>query len=408
MIMNDKKIKKVPNVPNLRFLDDTEAWNEHLLGEICTFLKGNGISKGDLSNTGFPCILYGQLYTTYKKEIIKYVLSKTDTKLSKPILSVKNDVIIPGSGETPEDIATACCVLVDNVLYGGDLNIIRLYKHNGVFLSYQLNGKRKFDIAKIAQGKSIVHLHNEDLSKLKIYYPSKTNITNKIVSLLEKIDNRIETQSKIIKENLLYKNCIINTLIFHNELLNKQIKLEEIATIKNGYSFKSNLYKNDGIYKVITIANVTGDRYIQTKSCNLVEQINNDVQPHQILKINDILISLTGNVGRVSLVNETNCLLNQRVGVLVPFIESYREYIYQVISTRKFENNMILAGQGAAQKNIGNFDILNFKIPITDNIDYLNKISSILRKIDLKIQKETDMLDLYIRQKSFFLKNLFI
>ena len=151
MIMNDKKIKKVPNVPNLRFLDDTEAWNEHLLGEICTFLKGNGISKGDLSNTGFPCILYGQLYTTYKKEIIKYVLSKTDTKLSKPILSVKNDVIIPGSGETPEDIATACCVLVDNVLYGGDLNIIRLYKHNGVFLSYQLNGKRKFDIAKIAQ-----------------------------------------------------------------------------------------------------------------------------------------------------------------------------------------------------------------------------------------------------------------
>ena len=87
----------------------------------------------------------------------------------------------------------------------------------------------------------------------------------------------------------MYKNCIINTLIFHNELLNKQIKLEEIATIKNGYSFKSNLYKNDGIYKVITIANVTGDRYIQTKSCNLVEQINNDVQPHQILKINDIL-----------------------------------------------------------------------------------------------------------------------
>ena len=72
----DKK-NKTPNVPNLRFPYKGD-WHKRKLNEICLFFKGNGLSKSDLSNEGFPCILYGELYTTYKNEVISDIVSKTE------------------------------------------------------------------------------------------------------------------------------------------------------------------------------------------------------------------------------------------------------------------------------------------------------------------------------------------
>ncbi|MFR4723011.1 MAG: hypothetical protein ACLT8P_12400 [Holdemanella porci] len=91
------------SVPNLRFPYKGD-WHKRKLNEICLFFKGNGLSKSDLSNEGFPCILYGELYTTYKNEVISDIVSKTTTTLSNPFLSKNNDLIIPGSGEDPIDI----------------------------------------------------------------------------------------------------------------------------------------------------------------------------------------------------------------------------------------------------------------------------------------------------------------
>ena len=113
--------------------------------EICCFYKGYGISKENLSNEGTPCILYGELYTTYKTAIAKVIRSKTN--LNSPTLfhSKKNDVIIPCSGETAEDIATSVCVPYDDILLGGDLTVIRS-NLDGAFLSNQINHARKYDI----------------------------------------------------------------------------------------------------------------------------------------------------------------------------------------------------------------------------------------------------------------------
>ena len=158
----DKKNKN-PNVPNLRFSYKGD-WSKRKLNEICQFFKGNGLSKSDLSNEGFPCILYGELYTTYKNEVISDIISKTNTTLANPFLSRNNDLIIPGSGEDPIDIAVARAIYQNDIILGGDLNILRPKSNvSAAFLSYQLNGVRRYDIAKKAQGKSIVHLHNSDL-----------------------------------------------------------------------------------------------------------------------------------------------------------------------------------------------------------------------------------------------------
>ena len=197
--MADNNENKVLNVPHLRFPEFSGEWKEEQLDSIATLSKGIGISKEQLSEDGEPCILYGELYTKYKSEIIKHVESKTDIDSSKLKRSKANDVIIPCSGETAVDIATARCVPFDNILLGGDLNVISLHKYDGAFMSYQLNGKRKYDIARVAQGVSVVHLYGEHLKAIKTYNPSLPE-QQKIAELLSLIDERIATQNKIIKK----------------------------------------------------------------------------------------------------------------------------------------------------------------------------------------------------------------
>lgn len=98
----------------------------------------------------------------------------------------------------------------------------------------------------------------------------------------------------------------ISTQLLYGGSLKDTISLAELGTLKNGYAFKSSTYCENGNYSIITIANVTGDRYVSA-DCNRVLDQPCDIQEHQVLKENDILISLTGNVGRVSL-NKGTCM----------------------------------------------------------------------------------------------------
>ena len=196
----------------MRFPEFCGEWEKERLDKIATLSKGIGISKEQLSNDGEPCILYGELYTKYKSEIIKEIYSKTDIDNSKLKRSKANDVIIPCSGETAEDIATARCVPFDNILLGGDLNIISLHQHDGAFMSYQLNGKRKFDIAKVAQGVSVVHLYGEHLKAITTCNPCLQE-QQKIAKLLSLLDERIATQNKIIEKLETLIKAIGNPLV---------------------------------------------------------------------------------------------------------------------------------------------------------------------------------------------------
>ena len=221
------------NVPNLRFPEFQGEWKEERMADIADLYKGTGISKDQLSDDGEPCILYGELYTKYKSETIREVVSKTNIDNTKLVRSKANDVIIPCSGETAEDIATARCVLNGNILLGGDLNIIRLHGYDGAFMSYQLNGKRKYDIAKVAQGVSVVHLYGEHLKGVKTINPCLEE-QKKIAGLLALLDERITTQNKIIdKLQSLIKG--ISNKIFES-LQGQECRLGDIATITNGNS----------------------------------------------------------------------------------------------------------------------------------------------------------------------------
>ncbi len=182
-------------------------WEEKRLGEISTIGKGKGISKTDIVEDGeLECIRYGELYTRYKERIFK-IVSRTNLKKGELVLSDYNDVIIPGSGETQLDIARAACVLRAGVALGGDLNILRS-KQNGVFLSYYINYSLKYEIAKVAQGNSVVHLYPSQLEQLKIWLPILSE-QNKIAESISSIDDKAEhleaqiTQTQTFKKGLL-------------------------------------------------------------------------------------------------------------------------------------------------------------------------------------------------------------
>ncbi len=182
-------MSKQPNIPALRFPGFKGDWERKKLGEMTTFSKGKGISKSDVAENGkLECIRYGELYTRYG-ETIDEVFSKTNISSDRLVLSEANDVIIPASGETQLDIATASCVLRDGIALGGDLNILKT-KSNGVFLSYYLNNKKKQDIANLAQGISVVHLYSSQLSLLEMAMPAITE-QQKIASFFTAIDKKI-------------------------------------------------------------------------------------------------------------------------------------------------------------------------------------------------------------------------
>lgn len=268
------------SVPNLRFSYKGD-WSKRKLNEICQFFKGNGLSKSDLSNEGFPCILYGELYTTYKNEVISDIISKTNTTLSNPFLSRNNDLIIPGSGEDPIDIAVARAIYQNDIILGGDLNILRPKSNvSAAFLSYQLNGVRRYDIAKKAQGKSIVHLHNSDLKEVLVSIPSYEEQLH-IVKLLTKIDEMIEIQSKIIELKQSLIKDIEDRILW--KTTNAQTKpIREFLTEINDKSIIQNQYP--------LLSSTKKGLFLQTDYFNKEAASSNNIG-YKIVHKGDIIIS---------------------------------------------------------------------------------------------------------------------
>ena len=167
------------------------TWTTTKIGALGSFTKGAPLSKADIAPDGTPFILYGELYTTYH-EVINAVIRRTKAQPEKQYYSHVGDVIIPTSGETPEEISTAACVMLPDIILAGDLNIFRSSKIDGRIMSYILNHIVNGQIARIAQGKSVVHIQASELSKIEISYPDY-NTQCKMISVFEAIATRIKS-----------------------------------------------------------------------------------------------------------------------------------------------------------------------------------------------------------------------
>ena len=383
-----EKIKgsKNLNVPPLRFPEFTEEWKAEQLDNIATLSKGIGISKEQLSEDGEPCILYGELYTKYKSEIIKQVESKTDINGSKLKRSKANDVIIPCSGETAVDIATARCVPFDNILFGGDLNVISLHQYDGAFMSYQLNGKRKYDIARVAQGVSIVHLYGEHLKAIKTYNPTLPE-QQKIAKLLSLLDDRIDTQNKIIEDLKKLKSAISERLF--NAIKGDVVVLEDIGDVVKGKQINGEFLSESGKYYVM----------------------NGGIEPSGFyndynVEANTISISEGGNSCGYVQFNACPFWSGGHCYTIQNTTDNVKtEYLYQFLKSKESEIMKLRIGSGLP--NIQKKDLAKFKITIP-NISEQKVISAFLSSFERKADVEMNFVNLLLEEKQYLLRQMFI
>ena len=405
--MADNKDKKVLNVPALRFPEFSEEWKEERLGKIAELSKGVGISKEQLSEDGEPCILYGELYTKYKSEIIHKVISKTNIESSNLKRSKRNDVIIPCSGETAIDIAVARCVPFDNILLGGDLNIIRLHKDDGAFMAYQLNGKRKIDIAKLAQGVSVVHLYGENIKAIKTYNPCLQE-QQKIVKLLSMLDERIEVQNKIIEK--------------YESLIQAIIYKAKIDGISKGTWRRIDLCKvlqerNEKNVNGRTICSVSVSQGV----VNQIEYLGRSFAAKQtshynVVKYGDIVYtkSPTGDFpyGIIKRSNiRDDVAVSPLYGVYIPVNDSIGVilHFYFMRPSNAFNYLHPLIQKGAKNTiNITNGRFLENSIPLPISENDTNTIAGTLKSIQEKIEIEKSLLQSYTKEKEYLLRQMFI
>lgn len=375
-----KSDKTTPNVPTLRFPNYNGEWQKTVMGKVCSFRKGYGIAKDDLSSDGTPCILYGELYTTYKTAIAKTIKSKTSIQSKSLVYSQKDDVIIPCSGETAEDIATSICVPYDGVLLGGDLTVVHS-DLDGAFLSNQINSVRKYDIARIAQGKSIVHLQADELKKIFIFYPSIQE-QRKISAFIDKIDERIEIQNKIISkyETLIKGLC---DMIFRH---NKSVSLSDLVKCKTSALQENTVSTcHRGEYKVLGASGAIAA-----------------IDTYQFEESGILVLKDGSKAGKIQFAQGKYSVVGTSV-VLIPNEACDARYLYFAMSSIDFEKYKV----GSGIPHIYFKDYSNERIYYPEKA-LRKKIIKTLDFYETRVEIEREMLSAMQKQKAFLLQSMFI
>ena len=403
----------------MRFPEFTGEWEMIKVSDLLDFYSTNSLSweQLDYNNGKIKNLHYGLIHKGLPTMVdvaydsLPYI--KEEFMLKSFTLLKEGDVAFADASEDTNDVAKAIEVVNCNnqqivsglhTIHGRDNSNRTVIGYKGYAFASDSFHKQ---IRRIAQGTKVFSISVRNFDEVYIGIPSKEEQT-KIAKLLTAIDKRIATQNKIIEDLKKLKSAISKHLFTRKDLLETTICLSEIATLRNGYAFQSSKYNALGKWKILTITNVSGERHINDEDCNCIINLPDDIQDHQVLKEGDILISLTGNVGRVSLCKDGDYLLNQRVGLLQLAKNVNQEFLYQILSSQKFENSMIACGQGAAQMNIGKGDVESYVLPYSSNVNNILLVAKILHSYDEYIINEQRKLTLLTMQKQYFLAQMFI
>lgn len=385
-------------------------WEEKPINETHTIFKGAALSKADISENGTPFILYGELYTTYN-EITYEIARKTEKEVDKKYHSQIGDVVIPTSGETPEEISTATCVMKDGVILAGDLNIYRSKYVDGRFFSYLMNHNKKYEVAKIAQGASVIHIQASEVGKISIPIPCLEE-QQKIADFLSSVDNVIAVSEQEIATLEEQKKGIMQK-IFSQEVRFKaddgtdypeweEKNLDSLFEYKNGNSFENVLDEN-GQYFLISLNSID-------RKGNLQKELKRVNEAEWFLEKNDIVMVLSdvgkGNfLGLCDIIPCNNVyVLNQRMGLLRA--KEDLNYIFMRNYINHNQKYFKSQGQGSAQLNISKGDVLKFQVKCPC-LEEQQKIADFLSDFDTAIDLAKQELEQWKELKKGLLQQLF-
>lgn len=330
------------------------SWEQRKAIDIADYSKGNGYSKGDLIDVGTPIILYGRLYTKYQ-----FAISEVDTfavPRNGAVYSQGNEVIVPASGETAEDIARASAVEKSGVLLGGDLNILRPFDFiNPLFLALAIsNGEPQKELAKKAQGKSVVHIHNTDIQEVTIAYPSRTE-QDRIVSVFRQLDHLITLHQRKLRvlcilERLLYENI----KQFEVTVSWEQRKLSEMCgTFEYGLNVAAKEF--DGKNKYIRITDIDDASREFLLSDLSSPDICLDGMSKYLLSSGDIVFARTGaSVGKTYIYRENDGIV-YFAGFLIRAKvnqDNDAEFVFQSTLSPSYEKYIRITSQRSGQPGV--------------------------------------------------------
>ena len=406
---------KKSDAPAIRFKGFSDAWEQRKAIDIADYSKGNGYSKGDLTDAGTPIILYGRLYTKYQ-----FAINEVDTfavPRNGAVYSQGNEVIVPASGETAEDIARASAVEKSGVLLGGDLNILRPFDFiNPLFLALAIsNGEPQKELAKKAQGKSVVHIHNSDIQEVTIAYPSRTE-QDRIVSYFSQLDNLITLHQRKFEKLTNVKKSMLEKMFPQNgssypEIRFKgftdpweQRKVGDLLIERNQQAPMSDEYPlmafiaNEGVAP-------KGERY--DRSALVTDTVN---KLYKKTEKGDFIYSSNNlETGSIGLNKYGKACISPVYSIFEPTGIADSDFLGRRLVRKDFINAMVKWRQGViyGQWRIHESDFLKIEIPVP-SVEEQRKIGAYLDQLDDLITLHQRELEKLQNIKKSMLEKMFV
>ena len=367
-------------------------WKKVKLGEL--YEVHNGLSKGrQFFGTGFPFLTFSNVFNNwFLPEQLESLVQTTDKE--REACSIKaGDVFITRTSETMDELGMSSVALKDypNATYNGFTKRLRP-KTDRVFpryMGYYLRTpKFRGQFMAFSSMTTRASLANNDLLNMEVELPPM-DIQKNIATILSRYDSLIENYQKQIKlleeaAQRLYNEWFIDLHFPEHENTNiidgvpegwEKKKVNSIIELQSGFAFKSSTFDDNGAYKIVTIKNVK-DGAFDGDNVSKIVVIPDKMPKHCILADGDILLSLTGNVGRVCIVNGKNYLLNQRVAKLAT---GFKAFTYCLFRSRDMFIEVNNLANGAAQQNVSPIRIGEMKI-LLPNSELLQEFESIVFK----------------------------
>lgn len=404
------------NIPAYRFQGYTDAWELRRFSELAEIRRGLTYSPTSISKEGVRVLRSSNI------DEDRFTFGEDDVFVDKWVVKIplvkEGDILITaanGSNRLVGKHAIIKDLPANSAIHGGFMLLASC--RNPEFVNSLMSSAwyTKFINLYVAGGNGAIgNLNKNDLDEQNVLVPNPkeqeaigtffSTLDRHITLHQRKLDTLKEQKKTYLKLLFPVKGQTKPALRFQGfEDDWEEVKLGEVCTIQGGNAWKSDSYSLTGEYLVVTIANVTGEYFIDDKKGNRIDINPNEMQ--YVLKKGDILISLTGNVGRVSKMTESKGVLNQRVGKLTTTANF--EFIFSILRTEKFENEMRLASQGAAQANISNKDVLQYMIPLP-TLPEQEAIGSFFSTLDQEIAQVEDKLASLKEMKKTLLRKLFV
>ena len=309
---------------------------------------------------------------------------------------------MPTSGETPEDIATASCIMIPDVILAGDLLIYRTEQIDGRFVSFCVKNKVNKQISSVAQGKSVVHVRAEELSKISVTFPALDE-QQKILSLLESIDRRIATQQKLIETLKKYKRGLL--MHYFSDDRTQQwthYSISQIGKVITGSTPPTNDRSNyDGELLFCSPGDVGEEKYISSTEKRVSPKGFALGRP---LPPNSVIVTCIGLIGKLGIAT-TGMITNQQINALVVSEGFDHEFIYYAFENFFPEYRSKVSMQTLPILSKSEFEKLIIKAPV---LDVQLKISSHLASMDRRIEHTQKELNLLFEQRRGIIQQLFI